>query len=80
MGFIESLRRKYFLIYGVKSSNINRIPLRERKGHQVVTSLIRHRGTIPVDGIELMEDCEEMQLADDDLKAGGTGDRIAPFV
>jgi hypothetical protein len=45
-----------------------------------VTSLIRHRGTIPVDGIELMEDCEEMQLADDDLKAGGTGDRIAPFV
>ncbi len=65
MGFIEALRRKYFLIYGVKGSNINRIPLRERNGHQVAISLIRHRGTIPVDGIELTEDCEEMKLADD---------------
>jgi hypothetical protein len=65
MGFIEALRGKYFLIYGVKGSNINKIHLRERNGHQVATSLIRHRGTIPVDGIELMEDCEEMKLADD---------------
>jgi hypothetical protein len=68
------------LLYGDKRSNINRIPLRERKGHQVVTSPIRHNGTIPVDGIELTEGREEMQLADDDLEAGETGDRIAPFM
>jgi hypothetical protein len=65
MGFIEALSQKYFLIYGVKGSNINKIPLRERNGHRVVTSLIRHRGTIPVDGIKLTEDCEETKLADD---------------
>ena len=66
------------LLYGDKRSNINRIPLRERKGHQVVTSPIRHSGTIPVDGIELTEGREEMQLADDDLETGGN--RVAPLM
>jgi hypothetical protein len=65
MGFIEALRRKYFLIYGAKGSNTNKIHLRERNGHRVVTSLIRHLGTIPVDGVELTEECEEVKLADD---------------
>jgi hypothetical protein len=69
---------KTSLLYEDKRSNSDRIPLRERKGRQVVTSPIRHNGTIPVDDIELTEGREEMQLADDDWEAGG--DRIAPLM
>jgi hypothetical protein len=34
-------------------------------GHRVVTSLIRHIMTIPVDGVELTKECEEGKLDDD---------------
>jgi hypothetical protein len=34
-------------------------------GHRVVTSLIRHILTIPVDGVELTKECEEGKLDDD---------------
>jgi hypothetical protein len=43
----------------------NKIHLRERNGHRVVTNLIRHLGTIPVEEVELPEECEEVKLDDD---------------
>jgi hypothetical protein len=65
VGFIEALRQKYFIIYGAKGSSTNKIHIRKRNGHRVVTGLIRHLGTIPVDGVELTEECEEVKLDDD---------------
>jgi hypothetical protein len=65
VGFIEALRQKYFIIYGAADSDTNTIHLRKRNRHWVVTGLIRHLVAIPVDGVKVTKECEEVKLDDD---------------
>jgi hypothetical protein len=48
-----------------RSRTLTKPIYRNLNGRWIVTSLIRHIVTIPVDGVELTKKCEEVKLDDD---------------
>jgi hypothetical protein len=91
-GFIEALRRNASLFLEPQTRVLTKtgteIPCggssqpiyRNLNGRWIMTSPILHIATIPVDGVELTKECEEVKLDDDgkfDFMYGGVYDDAA---